>query len=132
MNTQYTLASLLSTSLVLASCSPQPTLEVPEEYKKGQKFFHRICSNCHGSDAMGKQTKAPRLIDEDYLPENFPDADIQETIKNGTDKMPPQRNKVTDEEIAEIIKYLRYSQKAAHLTAEEDEEDEELDGEETG
>lgn len=111
--------------VLFTSCSPQPTLEVPEEFKTGQKFFHKICSNCHGSDAMGKQTKAPRLIDEDYLPNEFSDIDIQKTILYGTDKMPPQINKVSKQEVEEIIKYLRYSQKAADLPTDGDEEDEE-------
>ena len=63
--------------------------------------------------------KAPRLIDEDYLRENFSDADIRETIKNGTDKMPSQKEKFNDIQIGEIIKYLRYSQEEAGLLVED-------------
>jgi len=107
------------------SCAPKPKLEVPEKYKKGQNAFHKICSNCHGSDAMGKHTQAPRLIDEEYLSPNFTDDDIRETILNGTDKMPPQRKNVSKEDVVEIIKYLRYSQKAAGLEPQEEEEEEE-------
>jgi mono/diheme cytochrome c family protein len=70
---------------------------------------------------MGKHTQAPRLIDEEYLADNFSDADINEGVLNGTDKMPPQKKNVTPEEITEIIKYLRYSQKAAGLEPEEEE-----------
>ena len=114
----------ISIALLAAnSCAPKPTLEVPEAYKKGQNAFHKICSNCHGSDGMGKHTKAPRLIDEEYLAPNFNDDDIRETILNGTNKMPPQKKNVSTEEIAEIIKYLRYSQKAAGLEPEDDEDD---------
>lgn len=109
--------------LVLASCAPQPTKEVPAEFKNGQKYFHRVCSNCHGPDAMGKQTKAPRLIDADYLPDMFSDEEIRETVLNGTDKMPSQKQNVTAEEITEIIKYLRYSQQAAGLVDVDDGED---------
>jgi len=108
--------------LSVNSCAPKPTLEVPEAYKKGQNAFHKICSNCHGSDGMGKHTKAPRLIDEEYLAPNFTDDDIRETILNGTNKMPPQKKNVSAEKITEIIKYLRYSQKAAGLEP-EDEDD---------
>lgn len=102
------------------SCAPKPTLEVPEPYKKGQQYFHKVCSSCHGPDAMGKHTKAPRLIDEEYLTDNFSDADINEVVLNGTDKMPSQKKNVTPEEITEIIKYLRYSQKTAGLESEEE------------
>lgn len=107
------------------SCAPKPTLEVPEAYKKGQQYFHGVCSNCHGSDAMGKHTQAPRLIDEEYLSSNFSDADIREIVLNGTDKMPSQKKNVTSDEITEIIKYLRYSQKAAGLEEEDDDDEDE-------
>ncbi len=113
-----TTAALLS----ITSCAPKPTLEVPEAYKKGQNAFHKICSNCHGSDGMGKQTQAPKLIDEEFLAPNYTDDDIRETILNGTNKMPPQKKNLTTEEITEIIKYLRYSQNAAGLEPEEEEE----------
>jgi len=109
----------------VAACSPQPTKEVPQEFKKGQEYFHRVCSNCHGSDAMGMNSKAPRLIDTDYIEKEFSNDEIRETILNGTDKMPPQKNNVTADEIIEIIKYLRYSQKTADLITEEDTADEE-------
>ena len=126
---QLKLPVLLSFYALFAfSCAPKPTLDVPEPFKNGQQVFHRVCSNCHGSDAMGKHTQAPRLIDEEYLTGNFSDADIREAVLNGIGKMLPQKNYVTSEEIAEIIKYLRYSQKAAGLEPEEeDEEDEEED-----
>jgi mono/diheme cytochrome c family protein len=104
----------------IISCTPKATLEVPDAYQKGQNVFHKICSNCHGSDGMGKHTKAPKLIDEEYLAPNFTDDDISETILNGTDKMPSQKKNVTAEEITEIIKYLRYSQKAAGLEPEDE------------
>ena len=100
-------------------------MEVPVEYQKGQKYFHKVCSNCHGSDAMGKHTQAPRLIDDDFISINFSDEDIRAAIIEGADKMPPQRRKASDQEITEIIKYLRYSQKAAGIEAEPDEDPEE-------
>ena len=118
--------------LLLFSCSPQAALEVPKEFQKGQKYFHKVCSNCHGSDARGKQTQAPNLIDTDFLTGIFSDDDLRAAIIDGTDKMPSQRRKVTDDEINQIIKYLRHSQKAAdlYIEAEEDIEEEEAEDEE--
>ena len=113
----------------VAACSPQPTKEAPQEFKKGQEYFHRVCSNCHGSDAMGMNSKAPRLIDTDYIEKEFSNDEIRETILNGTDKMPSQKNNVKADEITEIIKYLRYSQKAADLVTEEDTAEEDEDEE---
>ncbi len=116
----------------LSACTPGPTQEVPNEYKAGQKYFHRVCSNCHGPDAMGGQTKAPKLIDAEFLPPDFTDEDIRDTIINGSTsgKMPAQRANYSDAEITEIIKYLRYSQKSAGIVAEQDIEEEEDEEEE--
>ena len=121
--------TLITTALVfISSCAPpQPTKIVPAEFKTGQNYYHKVCANCHGADALGKQTKAPGLIDPEYLPENFSDEEIYNQIIEGSDKMPPQRNKLSDPEVAEIIKYIRYSQKAADLVVGEDESDEDED-----
>ena len=117
--------TLITTALVfISSCAPpQPTKIVPAEFKSGQNYYHKICANCHGADALGKQTRAPGFIDPEYLSENFSDEEMYKQIIEGSDKMPPQRNKLSDPEVAEIIKYLRYSQKAAGIVVEEDEPD---------
>ena len=116
----------LITSVVvfMSSCAPpQPTKIVPAEFKAGQNYYHRVCANCHGADALGKQTRAPGLIDPEYLSENFSDEEMYKQIIEGSDKMSSQRSKVSDPEVAKIIKYLRYSQKAAGIIVEEDEPD---------
>ena len=119
---------LLSGLLLIASCSNKPNIEVPQEYKAGQKYFHSVCASCHGADALGKRTKAPKLIDVDYIEENFSDEEMRDTAKNGTDRMPPQKANVNDAELSEIIKYLRYSQKTAGLEPEPEEEGEDEEG----
>ena len=72
---------------------------------------------------MGANTKAPRLIDTDYIEKEFSNDEIRESILNGTDKMPAQKNNVKADEITEIIKYLRHSQQAANLVVEDEESD---------
>ena len=113
--------------IALTSCSPKPTIKVPAEFEPGQNNFHRVCANCHGADALGKQTRAPGLIDPEYFSENFSDEEMYKQIIEGSDKMRPQRSKVSDPEVAEIIKYIRYSQKAADLVVSEDESDDDED-----
>ena len=56
---------------------------------------------------------------------NFSDEEFYQQIIEGSKKMPSQRNKVSDPEIKEIIKYLRYSQKIADLIVEDDDPDNE-------
>ena len=125
MKIQFARSVVLSAALVflLSSCTPKPNIKVPAEFEAGQKYFHKACASCHGVDALGKQTRAPGLIDSEYLPENFSDEEMRKQIIEGSEKMPSQRNKVSDPEIEEIIRYLRYSQSAADLLVEEDEPD---------
>ena len=125
MKIQFARSVVLSAALVflLGSCAPKPNIKVPAEFEAGQKYFHKACASCHGIDALGKQTKAPGLIDSEYLPANFSDEEMRKQIIEGSEKMRSQRNKVSDTEIEEIIKYLRYSQRAADLVVEEDEPD---------
>ena len=73
MKSNLTVLLLAIALFGINSCAPKPKLEVPEPYKAGQIAFHKVCSNCHGSDAMGKHTQAPSLIDEEYLTPNFAD-----------------------------------------------------------
>ncbi len=127
MTCDFRWAFLIALAALGMACSPQPTLEVPEEFKDGQKIFHRVCSNCHGSDAMGGHTKAPGLIDTDFIESEYSDDEIRETVMNGADKMPSQKNKVDDGEITEIIKYLRHSQEVADLIAEDPIEEEDIE-----
>ena len=125
MKTQYARLVLSTATLLilLSSCTPKPTIKVPAEFQAGQNYFHKACASCHGVDALGKQTRAPGLIDSEYLPENFSDEEMRKQIIEGSEKMRSQRNKVSDKEIEEIIKYLRYSQRAADLVIDEDEPD---------
>ena len=126
MKTQYarSMLSVIALLVLLSSCTPKPTIKVPANFEAGQKYFHKACASCHGTDALGKQTRAPGLIDSEYLPANFSDEEMRKQIIEGSEKMRSQRNKVSDTEIEEIIKYLRYSQRAADLVVEEDEPDE--------
>ena len=125
MKIQFARSVVLSAALVflLGSCAPKPNIKVPAEFEAGQKYFHKACASCHGVDALGKQTKAPGLIDPEFLPVNFSDEEFRKQILEGSEKMRSQRNKVSDPEIEEIIKYLRYSQRIAGLVVEEDEPD---------
>ncbi|HEY5691324.1 MAG TPA: cytochrome c [Cyclobacteriaceae bacterium] len=98
--------------LLITACTVEPRKTVPKEFKVGQTHFHRVCANCHGPDAMGGN-KAPKLVQEKYSSKNFSNGKIARTILNGSNSgsMPSQKGKVSDKEIKEIIKYLRYSQK---------------------
>ena len=102
--------------LNIISCSIKPQKVVPDEYLSGQKHFHRVCATCHGEDATGGK-KAPTFLKESFNPINFSNVRIANTILNGSNSgsMPSQKNKINDEQIREIIKYIRFSQREAGI-----------------
>ena len=107
-------------SLFIISCVKiEPRKVVPLEFKEGQRHFHRVCANCHGADVMGS-TKAPKLIQEKYYQVDFPNRKIKSTILNGSTSgsMPSQKHRVSEKEIKEVIKYIRYVQKESRFLGE--------------
>lgn len=107
---------ILFLATLAIACAVEPRKKVPKEYLAGQAKFHEVCANCHGPDAMGGN-KAPKLIQKKFVSSNYSDQSIARTIINGSTSgaMPPQKRKVSDKDINEIIQYLRYSQRNAGL-----------------
>jgi cytochrome c oxidase cbb3-type subunit 3 len=102
--------------LAMTACAIEPAKTVPEEYRVGQSQFHRVCASCHGRDAMGGK-RAPSFIQKKFHPKYFSNAKIARIIINGSNSgaMPSQKRKVNDQQISEIIKYIRHSQKEAGI-----------------
>ena len=116
MKNQILIPFISVLSFFMTSCSVEPRKTVPDEYQAGQEIFHRECASCHGPDAMGGN-RAPKLIQEIYSSNDYSDEKISGIILNGSSSgaMPSLKGKVSDEEIKEIIEYIRYSQKSAGL-----------------
>ncbi len=108
--------SLAVLILALSACSEKPLSNVPEPYMTGQKTYIRVCGICHGDNLKGNGA-APSFLIETYQSESFSDQQIRNTIINGSKSkvMRPQRGKVSDSEIEEIIKYIRFLQKESGL-----------------
>jgi mono/diheme cytochrome c family protein len=68
-------------------------------------FRDKDCAHCHGAAGIGGK-KGPALTD---LRKNklWPPAKITAQILNGGQKMPPFSDSLTDEQIAELVAYLR-------------------------
>lgn len=103
-------------NFLLTGCSIYPENAVPKEYQLGQTSYHRVCAQCHGSDAKGGK-RAPTFLQIKFDLNNFSNSRIAKTILNGSDSgaMPSQKGRVNDDEIREIIKYIRFTQKEAGI-----------------
>jgi len=112
MKNRILIKLILPLTILVTGCAIEPTKTVPIQYITGQTQYHKVCANCHGPDAMGTR-KAPTLIHERYTKANFSNGKMAKTILRGSSSgaMPAQKTKVTETDIKEIIKYLRYSQK---------------------
>ena len=81
-----------------------------DQEKAGAVLFRdKGCTYCHGVGGVGTK-KAPALTglhkDKTWTPEK-----ITNQILNGGQKMPPFRDSVTDEEVTDLIAFLRAKNK---------------------
>jgi mono/diheme cytochrome c family protein len=83
-----------------------------DEEKAGAVLFRdKGCTYCHGVGGVGTK-KAPSLTG---LPKDktWTSEKITTQILNGGQKMPPFRDSVTDEDVTDLIAYLRAKNKPA-------------------
>ena len=91
-----------------------------EQEKSGAVLFRdKGCTYCHGVGGVGTK-KAPALTDlprdKTWTPEK-----LTSQILDGGQKMPPFRESVTDEEVGDLIAYLRAKNKPVPPPASSDE-----------
>jgi len=76
----------------------------------GADTFKGKCAMCHGADgkgetAMGKNLKIRDLGSADVQSQS--DADLTNIIANGKGKMPKYDGKLTKDQTADVVKYIR-------------------------
>lgn len=101
--------------------APLANVIVPElsaEAEIGKIAFEANCASCHGLNAAGKDGVAPPLVHIIYEPNHHGDASFLLAAKNGVrahhwrfGNMPAVEG-IKDEEIAQIITYVRELQQA--------------------
>lgn len=94
--------------LILLSCSAHA-----EEDDLGQDTFNERCASCHGRDGkartdIGRKLKTKDLTDA-QLWKDLTDERIRAQIIEGTPDgaMPPYKGKLSAEELAALVRYLR-------------------------
>lgn len=76
----------------------------------GETLFKAKCAMCHGSDGkgevpMGKKLNARNLGSTDVQSQS--DAQLTEVLTKGKNKMPPYDGKLSKEQIAQLLVYIR-------------------------
>jgi len=85
-----------------------PTIAFAEG--SGADIFKAKCAMCHGADGsastgMGKTMGLKPLSSPEV--QNMSDADLTALITNGKGKMPAYKGKLSDADIAAVVKYVK-------------------------
>ncbi len=91
--------SLMVFSLVVA-------LAVPAVAEDAAALYKSKCQVCHGPDGKGSAA-GQKLGAKPFGDVKASDKELVEITKNGKGKMPPYKDKLTDEQINELVKYVR-------------------------
>ena len=121
MNRQHAtlgvLARLLLAGLLLAGALACGGDKAPQ----GEQLFNVNCATCHGAGALGTES-GPTLIHPYYVPGHHNDDAIRRAVRNGVPShhwffgdMPPIVG-VSDEELEQIILYVREQQRAGGIS----------------
>ena len=108
----------LVTWLLLVFFTSSPTLVAQEAGKSssGASIFKSKCALCHGADGsgatpLGKQLQAANLRAKDVQKRS--DADMHRIIHDGQANMPAFADQLSNEEISQVIRYIRALGKTA-------------------
>ena len=107
-------------SVAMAQGSPDaaalenPVTSTPESIAVGQESYDQYCASCHGRTGEGGVGNdlipdSPNLTDETW-DHGSTDGNIFDAIKNGVPPnfdMIPWSNRLTDEEVWNVVNYLR-------------------------
>jgi mono/diheme cytochrome c family protein len=122
-----TVVMILGIALISMNITPQgKPWNVPDNFKTmknpvakndasnkaGMALYQKNCSSCHGKTGLGDGVKARALKD---FPGDFSKADFQGQsdgehffkTKSGKDEMPKYEGKLTDDDIWNIVNYMR-------------------------
>jgi cytochrome c6 len=72
-------------------------------------LYKSKCQVCHGADGKGSTAGQKMGVKDFNSPEvaKESDADLIKTTKEGKNKMPKYEGKLTDDQIKDLIKYIR-------------------------
>jgi cytochrome c6 len=73
-------------------------------------LYKTKCQACHGADGTGNTPAGKKLGVKDFhAPEvaKMSDSELFDITKKGKDKMPAYDKKLTDDQIKELVKYIR-------------------------
>lgn len=93
------IASLMGLSLLLA-------MAVPAVAEDAATLYKSKCQVCHGPDGKGSAA-GQKMGAKPFNETKASDKELVEITKNGKGKMPKFDGKLTDDQINELVKYIK-------------------------
>ena len=90
-------------ALVATGYAQVPQTQAAEQ--AGAVLFRDNCARCHGAN-LGGTKKAPALA-EIQKKKHWTEERLTNRIRNGAGKMPPFRESLSEEQIQQLVAYLR-------------------------
>ena len=81
-----------------------------------KELYKTKCNACHGADGRGDTAAGKKFSAHDFHSadaQKLTDQELMDRIKNGKNKMPAYKSKLTDEQIKDLVKYVRELGKSA-------------------
>lgn len=107
---QFGSAVLLIVGLLISACNSHT--DRPSDPQKvissGQPLYEQHCATCHQKDGKGKPGQYPKLAGNPIVTLEDPIPAIT-TVVNGKGEMPEFGDKLSSDEIASILSYIRNS-----------------------
>lgn len=95
----------LAAAVALGALAAAPGSLPAADYFSGKKVYSRHCVGCHGVDGAGEAAGAPNFRYGTRLLQ--PDGALFQTIVQGRGGMPAFRGILSEEEILDVISYMR-------------------------
>jgi mono/diheme cytochrome c family protein len=105
-------ATPTNTSTPVAAASPAASAAAADQFATARANYTKHCEGCHGPNAEGglvkvneKQIKVPSLKSDHAI--KHKDEVLMKTISGGEEQMPAFKDKLSQQEIAEIVRFIR-------------------------
>jgi mono/diheme cytochrome c family protein len=91
-----------------------------DQHAEGLAVYNSTCTFCHQADGQGVEGSFPPLAGSDFVTQEDPTGVIQ-TVLHGRGQMPSFGDRLSDEEIAAVVSYIRsaWGNQAAAISAEQ-------------
>jgi len=83
----------------------------PVAFGDAAEIYTKNCASCHGADGKGQTTMGKKFKLKDYtdakVQASFTDKEATTAILDGKDKMKGFKGKITDADVATLVKHIR-------------------------